>query len=649
MPDQKTLEATHRHQSPSGSADRVAAGQASRRAVTMRRPPEQVSLPSTLVAGEFERYIAIVASRLTTATFERLETELQRVVSTLGNIIAGGSVSLHLFDDRQQTVLTSYHASHREGSMVWHVSQPVDSFPWSLRDLRWFEKDHVPQIGEIPPRMADERRQALEEYDATSVLNIPLWAGPRQYGALVLASSNDTCRWSESDVTLLKILGQVLANGIAHVRMEQALTQREHRFRAIADYTRDWEDWLDPRGKLLYLNPAVERLTGYSVSECMDMSDYPLGLVHPDDRPVAAEHLARALAGSSGNDIEFRICTKEGAVRWIAVSWQPIYDDTGEYLGTRSSMRDVSRRKAAERRMRAANDILRSLINAAPESAALIDVEGTIVAINETLGNFLGRSRHQLIGKSVIEVLPKGIAMDRKDKGLTVLKTGQPIQYEGYLAGRTMDVQFKPIFDEDGKPYQIAVFARDVTEERRANAQLKEAQANLKARVRERTRELASANEALKEERQLLEAKNAALQEIFKQIEHSKTELSQRIKKNIERAALPVVERLRHHTTEIGTRHLMLLNEILSDIASPLVDSLDAATDKLTPRETEICTMVRNGFSCKQIAESLGVSLQTVLKQRARIRRKLGLAHKKTNLATFLTSLERKRLARRSG
>jgi PAS domain-containing protein len=39
-------------------------------------------------------------------------------------------------------------------------------------------------------------------------------------------------------------------------------------FRAVADYTYDWESWHAPDGRLVWVNPAVERITGYSVAEC---------------------------------------------------------------------------------------------------------------------------------------------------------------------------------------------------------------------------------------------------------------------------------------------------------------------------------------------------------------------------------------------
>ena len=45
-------------------------------------------------------------------------------------------------------------------------------------------------------------------------------------------------------------------------------------FRAIADSTFDWENWFDTQGRLLWVSPSVERITGYSVAECLEMENY---------------------------------------------------------------------------------------------------------------------------------------------------------------------------------------------------------------------------------------------------------------------------------------------------------------------------------------------------------------------------------------
>lgn len=119
-------------------------------------------------------------------------------------------------------------------------------------------------------------------------------------------------------------------------------------FRAIADFTYDWETWVGPDGGVRWVNPAVERIAGYSVEECLAMPDYPLAMVHEDDRPDLARHLAGAAAGQSGNHEEFRILCKDGTLRWGAVSWQPIFDRDGRDAGYRTSVRDITDTKRFE-------------------------------------------------------------------------------------------------------------------------------------------------------------------------------------------------------------------------------------------------------------------------------------------------------------
>ena len=135
-------------------------------------------------------------------------------------------------------------------------------------------------------------------------------------------------------------------------RVEEERRQSAERFRAIADYTYDWENWIGVDGKLLWVNPAVERITGYSVDECMAMPDFPICIVAGADREVVAKQMKEAVQGSSRNDFEFRVRRKDGLLAWVAGSWQPIYDAQGARLGYRSSMRDIAERKRAEDQLR---------------------------------------------------------------------------------------------------------------------------------------------------------------------------------------------------------------------------------------------------------------------------------------------------------
>ncbi len=131
-------------------------------------------------------------------------------------------------------------------------------------------------------------------------------------------------------------------------RTELVAQMTDQCFRAIADYTYDWEVWVSPSGRMLWTNPAVKRLTGYNVKEVMSMSDYPGVVIFEQDRKRMVKAFKSALEGSSGNDIEFRIVRKDGKIIWAAMSWQPIYDNKGASLGHRESIRDITARKEAE-------------------------------------------------------------------------------------------------------------------------------------------------------------------------------------------------------------------------------------------------------------------------------------------------------------
>lgn len=133
------------------------------------------------------------------------------------------------------------------------------------------------------------------------------------------------------------------------------LSEADRLFEAIANYTYDWESWLGPDGQPLWINPAVERMTGYRVAECLAMADYPLPLVHEEDRGLIAQVIDRGERGQSGNDVAFRIRRKDGKVLWAAVSWQTLFDRAGRSLGFRTSVRDITERKLSEDALRDAH------------------------------------------------------------------------------------------------------------------------------------------------------------------------------------------------------------------------------------------------------------------------------------------------------
>ncbi len=151
------------------------------------------------------------------------------------------------------------------------------------------------------------------------------------------ADGTPVCRIVISDITARK-------------QMEQALHQSEEKYRTVADFTYDWEYWLGPNGDFLYCSPSCQRITGHSAAAFQKDPALLRALVHPDNLAAFDLHRQSAQDQKISQEFEFRIIRADGSIRWIWISHtcQPVYDDKGQFLGTRASNRDVTERKRLE-------------------------------------------------------------------------------------------------------------------------------------------------------------------------------------------------------------------------------------------------------------------------------------------------------------
>jgi PAS domain S-box-containing protein len=131
--------------------------------------------------------------------------------------------------------------------------------------------------------------------------------------------------------------------------MESELRQSEERFRTLAEFTYDWEYWLNPDGSYAYVSPSCERITGFRSEEFQADPGLLERITHPDERSLVAEHLRQEpKEGSVVFPVEFRVITRGGEERWLEHVCQPVYGSNGKYLGRRGSNRDITERRRAE-------------------------------------------------------------------------------------------------------------------------------------------------------------------------------------------------------------------------------------------------------------------------------------------------------------
>ena len=128
----------------------------------------------------------------------------------------------------------------------------------------------------------------------------------------------------------------------------EKLSNSEERFMAIVNNTYTWENWVNPHGDLIFVNPAVEKFTGYSFDESTWLFQHPEKYIHKDDFKRVVSKFNKSLQNeTSGTDI-FRILKKDKSISWISGSWNPVYSTNGKYLGLRSSLHDITEIKETQ-------------------------------------------------------------------------------------------------------------------------------------------------------------------------------------------------------------------------------------------------------------------------------------------------------------
>jgi PAS domain S-box len=184
---------------------------------------------------------------------------------------------------------------------------------------------------------------------------------------------------------------------------------------------------LDRAGKILCINRRGVQLSGYSETELRGAS-IAERLLFPEDR-TAVDQILRDLAQGKTREYEIRWKTKNhGAIHFDGVS-VPRLSESGEFLSTLCTLRDVTERKRAEEELRRSKEKYRDLIEISPDAIYVVDTDGVCVLSNRAGAELLGIPREELIGTSVTETyLPEERQLFRER--LEKLKTGGTLRFE---------------------------------------------------------------------------------------------------------------------------------------------------------------------------------------------------------------------------
>ena len=336
--------------------------------------------------------------------------------------------------------------------------------------------EHVKR-SEVIGRAVTEVFPGVREFGLLEVFRRVWQTGKPEHHPISVYRDDRIAGWRRNYVCRLPN-GHVMAiydDVTQHKRSELATRMSEQCFRAIANYTHDWEVWVGPTGRVLWTNPAVTRVTGYTIRELIAMRDYPLPLLHEDDRERVMRAFRSALKGGTGSDVSFRLNRKDGETIWVEMSWQPIQDESSHSLGHRQSIRDITSRKAVEQALRQTEREKEAILDSLTEIVVQQDRDLKVVWANQAACESVGLPREQVIGQPCYQLWAEGTEPCRDCPVMKAMETGCRVEVEKTTCdGRTWSIQATPIFDDEGRIVGGAEVALNISEHRRTEAALAE-------------------------------------------------------------------------------------------------------------------------------------------------------------------------------
>ncbi|HJT20339.1 MAG TPA: PAS domain S-box protein [Nitrospira sp.] len=285
---------------------------------------------------------------------------------------------------------------------------------------------------------------------------------------------------------------------------QEALRESEARFRTMAN-TAPVLIWLSDRTKSrTWVNKPWLRFTGRTMEQ--ELGHGWTDNIHPDDLDRCLDLYGTSFDRKQSFRMEYRLRRHDGEYRWTLDEGVPRHAEGGEFLGYIGCCVDITERKHAEH----ARTRLAAIVESSDDAIISKDLNGIIASWNRGAERLFGYSSSEAVGQSITMLMPA----DRKNEETGILerlRRGERIDHYETIRQRkdgvllNISLTISPLADSQGRIVGAAKIARDITEQKRAEAALLESQERLRAfadqlehLVEERTHDLAQSRDRLR-------------------------------------------------------------------------------------------------------------------------------------------------------
>ncbi len=298
-----------------------------------------------------------------------------------------------------------------------------------------------------------------------------------------IIGKNGAGRYVDASVALLCDRGGKITgfSGFARDVTDRRLTRKflkesEDRYRQIFEAAPIGIFQYDIKGVILTCNPAGAAINNAPIGKLVGFNL----LKNAGDADIRSA-VAQSLAGLPGQFEGHYTSVISGRNRYIKANFVPVFSANETIVGGMMVVEDLTERKQAEDALSRSEQERAVLLARTNDLAVLLDPAGTIVNTNEKFANRFDTAASTMIGKCVWDYFPEPNRSNRKYHFDQVLATGKTVEMEDEREGIWHYSKLCPVPDASGKLVWVAVFARDITEQKVAEAALRHSEARYRS------------------------------------------------------------------------------------------------------------------------------------------------------------------------
>lgn len=277
---------------------------------------------------------------------------------------------------------------------------------------------------------------------------------------------------------LMQQIRVLKAAAVQHEETVKALKDREKRYRLLVEESFDGI-FIQKGPTIIFANQQLHHMLGYDVAELLGMDHWRV--YHPEYREVTRRRAQARMRGEKvPTHYEVKLNRKDGSWFYGEIGARAI-DVEGE-PGVQVWVRDIHERKLAEEALRKSEQKYKAILDNIQEGYYEVDIEGNFTFFNRSMCEILGYPPDEMMGMNNRQYTDKKFAKRVYSTFNQVYTTGAPakgfdwelIRKDGSV--RIVETSVTLIRDFENRPVGFRGIARDVTREKRLEAQIQRAE-----------------------------------------------------------------------------------------------------------------------------------------------------------------------------